>query len=205
MNRSFRQRFSPMGILRMLLMGALVGSFFDGFHTHGGATSYPHPVVWMMAWWTPLLFGPVYALLGILYALGQSRSKRPAPTGREELTLAIFGGIYFATGYLATNELKLAVALTAGLMLWVLTDRTLATVGVGLLAAVLGPATEIFFVHIGILSHLHPDLWGIPMWLPALYFSSAAGAGPSFAKLGAASFDSGRVKSHAPSAQDERG
>src|SRR4051812_38755484 len=61
------KQVSPFGWAKMLLFGAVAGSIFDGFHTHGGATSYPHPIVWMMAWWTPLLFAFAYTLSGVVY------------------------------------------------------------------------------------------------------------------------------------------
>jgi hypothetical protein len=169
----------------MLVAGAIIGSFFDGFHTHWGTTSYPQPVLWMMAWWTPLLFSGVYTLLGMLYSFGQRLAPARKRAGGELYALAMFGFLYFLSAALpVSNVIKLVVLLAAGLLLWAALDRTWPTFVLGLFAAFIGPFTEVVFVHWGIFSHLQPDFFGIPMWLPALYFASAAGAGPAFARMG---------------------
>src|SRR5687767_1598495 len=95
------------------LLGAVVVSFFDGFHTHSGTTRYAAPVIWQMAWWTPLLFGASVGLGGPVYAIGVRHlgGGRPPPPARDlGIGFAIFGVLYFASGYLpVSNALKLAI------------------------------------------------------------------------------------------------
>jgi hypothetical protein len=157
----------------MALFGAVVGSILDGFHTHSGTTRYPDPWIWQMAWWTPLIFAGAYLALGLAYEVGATWAGRPIGSSRWQEMLG-FCGLYFLSGYLpASNPIKLAMLVAGGLTLWAIRDRSPATLAVGLLSAVLGPATEIALVHYGVFSHLQPDFAGIPMWLPGLYFASA--------------------------------
>ncbi|MBS2028251.1 MAG: hypothetical protein JST54_10130 [Deltaproteobacteria bacterium] len=175
------------GSLKMLAMGAAGGTVLDGFHSHSGTISYPDPVFSMEAWWVPLLFAGAYTLLGVSWALARKLSGAApiAPVARWTCALA-FGVLYFASGYLpVSNAVKLGVLVAGFLVLWLATDRSWGTVAVGLLAAVLGPTTEVVLVHLHLFAHLQPDVAGIPMWLPGLfYLASAPGAGPLMAWLG---------------------
>lgn len=178
---------SAVGIVSLFALGATVGSFFDGFHTHAGTTSYPHPIAWRMAWWTPPLFGGAFTLLGLSYAAALARrtGSRPRYGWATRLgALAAFGALYFASGFLpASNVVKLGVLAAggAGLVAWL--DPSAACVVVGLAAALAGPAFEVLLVNAGAFSHLQPDVLGIPMWLPALYFASVPGVGPTAVAL----------------------
>lgn len=168
------------------LLGAVVVAFFDGFHTHSGTTRYAAPVIWQMAWWTPLLFGASVGIGGPIYAIGvrrigASRPRRPPPPARDlGIGFAIFGVLYFASGYLpASNGVKLAVLLCGAAVLFGWLDRTGAGAIMALVTAVTGPLVEITLVRLGTFAHLQPDFAGIPMWLPALYLC----AGPTLGQI----------------------
>ena len=130
----------------------------------------------------PLALGFFGLGTGYLIANGEKRRFTP----RADLIGAVvFAGLYWLSGYLpGTNVVKLAVLLTGAVLLWLLNDRLVGTIGLGLVAAVLGPTTEIILVHLGAFAHLQPDFAGIPMWLPALYVASAPGVAPLVAWLG---------------------
>lgn len=83
------------------LRGALVIPLFDGFHTHSGTTAYPHPFVWRMAWWVPLLFGTSVAGGGLAFALAYPRlGGRRAPPRVPALVVAFaaFALAYWSSG-----------------------------------------------------------------------------------------------------------
>lgn len=175
-------RLTARGVLALVLLGATVGSFLDGFHSWSGTTVYPSPVFWKMAWWTPLLFGVAYAGLGS--PLLRAREPVPSPPGSRALAGFVgFAALYFASGFLpAPNVVKLALLLAGAGVAWALVDRSRAAMIAGAVAAVVGPATEITLVGLDAFSYVHPDFAGIAMWLPALYLLSGPAGGP-FARL----------------------
>lgn len=179
-DRSRQRGLAPPwpGLARLFVFGATVGSFLDAFHTHGGATLYPHPVFFAMAWWTPPLFGAAYVLLALTYRQNEPRPRVPIPTGRAALGFVFFAGLYFASGFLPpANGVKLAVLLLGAGLLFAFVDRSRAALVTGALSALLGPAFEVVLVRAGVFLHLQPDFLGIPMWLPALYLASGPGVG----------------------------
>lgn len=165
------------------LLGATAVSVFDGFHTHSGTTRYATPVLWQMAWWTPVLFGASVGLGGPVYALGVRLlgGGQPPPPARDlAIGFAIFGLLYFASGYLpASNGVKLAMLLAGAAFLFGWLDRTRAGAVMTLVTAVTGPLVEITLVRLGTFAHLQPDFAGIPMWLPGLYLC----AGPTLGQI----------------------
>jgi hypothetical protein len=139
-----------------------------------------------MAWWTPLLFGASVGIGGPIYAVGVrliagSRPRRPPPPVRDlAVGFAIFGVLYFGSGYLpASNGVKLAILLCGAVVLFGWLDRTGAGAIMTLVTAVTGPLVEITLVHLGTFVHLQPDFAGIPMWLPGLYLC----AGPTLGQI----------------------
>jgi hypothetical protein len=165
------------GFGRLFVFGAVFGSFFDGFHTFGGATAYASPVALRMAWWTPPLFGGAFVLLGLVYAAARRDGD---PAARNALAgFAAFGALYFSSGFLpASNAVKLAVLLAGAAGLFAFVDRSRAALVTALAASVAGPGFEVVLVHLGVFAHLQPDFAGVPVWLPGLYFASGPGVGP---------------------------
>jgi hypothetical protein len=175
-----RERLNRAGVARMLAFGAIVGSFFDGFHTHSGTIAYARPVLWQMAWWVPALFAVAYALTGIGYVLANRSCGRPDWFG-----FVCFGALYWLSAYLpASSSVRLVVLSAGGIGIWAVRDRSPATLVFGMMAALLGPAFEITLVTLGAFSYRAPDVAGVGLWLPALYFASASGAGPLLAWIG---------------------
>ena len=191
------KRIPAGGWLRMIVFGAVMGSFLDGLHTHSGTTSYPQPVFWLMAWWTPVLFAGAYTLLGVSWVVAVDMGKRTSPpTARSLGCLVVFCALYGASGYLpASNPIKLTVLLAGTIALVVASQGGVASIALGLIASALGPGTEVVLVKIGAFQHLQPDFGGIPMWLPGLYLASGPGAAPAMGWLATKSATSAQATS----------
>jgi hypothetical protein len=172
------------GLARVFLLGAVLGSVADGFHTYGGATRYATTIGLRMAWWTPLLFGLAYVTSGALYARAARVDDARPRLSRAVAGYAAFSALYFSSGFLpAPNAVKLVVLLAGAAALFALVDRSRAAIVTACAAAVIGPSFEIALVHLGAFRHLGADFAGIPMWLPGLYFASGPGLGPLAATL----------------------
>lgn len=164
-------------VLVLFAFGAVVITFFDGFHTHSGTTRYATVVAFQMAWWAPLLFGASVGLGGPLFAVGYRSlggTRAPPPWLALGAAFVSFGALYYFSGFFhGANATKLGVLSFAALVLWGVLDRTWQGAACALGAALSGPAVEVALVHLGAFAHLQPDALGIPMWLPALYACAA--------------------------------
>lgn len=161
----------------LFLLGATLGAGLDGIHTHFGATAYTSPLIWQMAWWTPLLFGGAFAI-GMLRPILDRRFGRRSP--RPTLPSVLLGMGLFIVAY-ASSVLPLPWPLTAALLTaffavgWLLCDRSPIGLAIALVAAVGGPAVEMFLISRGTFMHLHPVLYTVSGWLPCLYLCAAVG------------------------------
>jgi len=170
-------------LLVLLAFGATIGTLLDAMHTFGGATEYLHPFVLRTAWWVPLLFMSAYGFGGFLYALGWDKLAGPArwPSWGEAIGGVVgFAALYAVSAFLpASNVIKLVLLLSGAIALWLWLDRSWQGIALGVVAAFCGPFTEFVLWRLGLFRHLAPDLFGLPMWLPALYLA----AGPSFGQF----------------------
>lgn len=164
--------------LLLLFLGATLGSALDGIHTHFGATQYARPGLFLMAWWTPILFAAAFAV-GVLRPLLDRwalRSGSPAPLPRWMhviVTLSLFVAAYW------NSVMPLPWPYVSGMMLatfglgWLVSDRTPLTLGIAVVAAIGGPAVEALLVSQGAFQHLQDTAFGLPGWLPFLYLNAA--------------------------------
>ena len=178
-----RASLGRVGIV-LFLFGATVGSALDAIHTYSGTTAYPQPVAFRMAWWTPLLFGFAGLSTGLAYPIVERLRRRPiakdATLARVTGSFALFALLYLASGFLpASNAVKLAVLLAGDVALFATVAKTREALALAACAAVIGPATEIVLVAQGAFRHLQPDVFGIPIWLPALYAAGSFAIGLS--------------------------
>ena len=163
----------------LFITGALLGSFFDGFHTHSGTTFYSHPWILKMAWWVPLLFGSATLAIGDSHARFDSllgRNKEIPSWTAVFVGLIIFGMIYCASGFLP-QSLKFFFTLGGALFLWLLFDRTWQGIMLGVGTGLAGSLVEITLIHFDYFHYTNPDHWGIPDWLPLLYFGASVSVG----------------------------
>ena len=153
-------------------------------------------------WWVPLLFGVAGIILGASHPLLDVATygrPRPPPGWRNTLLcIACFVLCYELSGVL--DEAAAARALTRGapelterlaaidvpltvnaLAIWAIFERTPGGAIMALATAVGGPLIEVGLINVlGLYHYSHPDLAGIPLWIPQVY---AAGA-PAVGNLG---------------------
>jgi hypothetical protein len=164
---------NPTRLAICFLLGAVLGTAFDGIHLYGDVESYPDPAFGRWAWFVPLEFGAVAALAGALIPslerfAGPPHLPRWSPATRLA-ELCVITAAYTSTVVLDDEP----VILTLGLLALV-TGRLLLRPAAGdwayaLIAAVVGPAVEAALSAAGAFDYADPDLAGIPLWLPALW------------------------------------
>src|SRR5206468_2247841 len=62
-------QLKAQAILLLFLLGAILGSALDAFHTSSGVERYPLPALFGLAWWVPLLFGSAAVAIGYSHPL----------------------------------------------------------------------------------------------------------------------------------------
>jgi hypothetical protein len=165
----------------VFLLGASVGSLLDGIHTHSGMTEYSAPWIWMMAPWTPPLFGAAAVAIAGVHASCDRLDLRASavPSWRSTIVgIVVFAIAYFASGYLpAGNGVKtiVLVAIFAGCVLAF--DRSRQGLALACITAAGGVIVEHALTVAGAFRHLYQDLWLVPVWLPALYLVASVTIG----------------------------
>ena len=170
-------RLRPGELGTLFTIGALGGLVGDAGHVQAGTTTYLDdslPFIWESALWFPILVGLATASLGELRLhLGPPRAGFDLRAGAGGIAAVL--AIYAVTalvyegpeGPATTLVLMLAILVVA----W-LTDGWAAIVcGVG--AAVIGPLAEIVIVELELAEYAPSadSLFGVPLWLPALYLA----------------------------------
>ena len=162
----------------LFVIGAVVGTFLDGLQTYAGLAFYTHPVFFQTAWWVPFLFGSATVVIGLVHRKGEC-----GPNARTRF----FGSVAFLTlACLITAFFKIESLHKAGLLLalyflsWGMFDRTSRGLLLAVGLAVIGPAVESFLGQLNLYHYTHPDLFGVPCWLPFLYLHISQAAGKPF-------------------------
>ncbi len=155
-------------------IGALVGTALDGIHLLGDVLSYETESFGDWAWFVPIEFGLAGVAAGIAIPWIERAVGPPVfpPLGvaRRAAELLLFAAAYGATALWDGDG---APWVTAGLLGLVAGRLVLAPLRgdlvYALAAALLGPLGEIAILGTGAFDYAHPDVAGIPMWLPALW------------------------------------
>lgn len=156
------------------LLGAALGTVLDGIHLYGDVESYRGPVLGRWAWFVPLEFGLAGLAAALAVPVIEGRFGPPAPPRfgivRRVGEAAVFTAAYLATALLDGDG---APWLAAGLLALLALRLVIAPVrgdwAYAASAAALGAAAEIAILQTGAFDYAHPDLAGIPVWLPALW------------------------------------
>jgi hypothetical protein len=173
--------------LVLALVGSAICTVCDHLHATHGVLVYPRPDFWDQSWWVPLLFagasivtvagaGPVRALLG---GVGGAR-QAPAPTARELAGDGLaFIVAYAYTSFAPADRPNVTLALLAAWWLArVVRGAPVWLIVYSLIMAVAGSAFEGGWSALGFFHYLHPDIAGVPRWLPGIYLHVALAAGP---------------------------
>ena len=171
---------NPLAVLALFFAGAVIGTLGDQIHVQFGVLSYPHPAPWLygQASWVPLLFG----CAGLALVLGNRTFIRPslhpdirtgdvlpATLGEVLGSFVLFVAAYFSTGLFQDHPRLLALGLTAIWLLRIAPRPTRDKLLGGLASAVGGTLFEAALSSTGAFRYRSPDLWLVPIWLPALY------------------------------------
>jgi len=163
----------PVRLVILTIVGAILGSLLDGFHTHSGTTVYTHPWLFLMAWWTPILFGGANVVMVVTHLELDKRWQRIGPRLSLPQLLMLttwFFALYYLSGYLPTNNRGIALILGCSwALLWIRFDRSWQGIVLALMTGAVGCLVEITLIYLGTYHFSRPDRFGIPQWLPALY------------------------------------
>lgn len=170
-------RLTPRELAALLAIGAAGGLIGDAAHVQAGTTVYLDasvPFVWESALWFPVLVGLATAALAELRLwLGPTRPGFDPRVGAGAIAAVL--AIYAVTALV--YDAPEGPATTLVVMLAVLVAAWLAggwpALTCGIAAAIVGPAVEIMIVELELARyHAAADsLFGVPPWLPALYFA----------------------------------
>jgi hypothetical protein len=172
-----RFKLSVGELATLFFIGAVGGLIGDAGHVQSGTTTYlddTTPFIWRSALWFPILVGLATASLGELrLRLGRPRPGFDLRTGIAAIAAVL--SIYAITALVhdAPEEpaTTLVIGLAAIVACWLGGGRP--AIVCALVAAVVGPAAEIVIVDLDLsrYSSTADSLFGVALWLPALYFA----------------------------------
>ena len=144
----------------------------DHLHATHDVLVYTPVSWWGQAWWVwPEFFVGTLAAVGSagLLARGAAASKR-----RLVADLVFFCGAYAYTSFAPWDRPDVTTAvLTGAFVVRVLAeDRPVWMLPHALLLALVGPLCEAALSAAGTFHYVHPDLLGVPRWLPGIYLAA---------------------------------
>lgn len=160
--------------LGLLFFGGVLGALCDQIHVRFGVLSYPRPDLLAQAWWV----APNFAVSAVLMMVGSQpfveRAPQTAgahPSWRQLTEAALwFLTAYFASGLLFRHPAWLFAGYVATWLarVWPRVERKPLLVH-GILLAAAGTGYEAVLSALGTFHYHHPDVLGVPVWLPGLY------------------------------------
>jgi hypothetical protein len=165
----------------LLALGGTVGVLFDQIHVSTGTTVYSAPVVLGQPLWVSPLFGAA----GLGFGMGRVwlDPKASRPSEREVgVSFALFVLAYVLSTMLSG---LVAVGVLGGLAVatFLACERSARGAVLALVSAAAGTGVEIALVAMGTFRYREGDLFGVAVWLPALYLSAAMAVGALGRKL----------------------
>ena len=167
-------------IFWLFLLGATLGTALDALEVYSGVERYPRPVLFGVTWWVPLLFGAAAVAIGYSHPLVDPLILRTRPYHR--LSVSIGELTWLVLAYLISVSPLDSLA-RAGLIaliylnFWLLAGRSWQDLLLASVTAVTGTLTEMILVNAGVFSYTHPDILGVPYWLPGLYACASLAVG----------------------------
>ncbi len=167
-------------MLWLFLLGACAGTALDSLHVYAHVERYPMPVLLGEAWWVPLLFGLATVAIGCSHPavdplLGHIRPPQRMLTSIGELAWLVLAYLISASDLASIARLGLLVIIYFNF--WLLSGRKWQNLLLSLVTAITGTLIEMVLVAAGIFSYLHPDMMGVPAWLPLLYACASLAVG----------------------------
>src|SRR5581483_11797290 len=166
-------------IFWLFLSGAIVGSTLDALHVYSQVERYPVPaLLGMLAWWVPLVFGGAAVVIGCTHPLvdpllHNRRRARSILASSSELTWLVLA--YLISASILDSLAKSGLLVIIYLNFWLFSGRGWQNLMLSVVTAITGTLIEMILVTAGAFSYLHPDIIGVPYWLPFIYaFASLA-------------------------------
>lgn len=183
--------------LILFAIGAIIGSFFDAFHTHSGTTFYTKVWLLKMAWWVPLLFGSSAVLIGFTHLDFDLRLRNsPLRLSWFEVIAGFlaFGALYFASAFInpiadgftlfhLSHSNKIVFLGLGAFLIWLAFERSWIGFMLGIATTVVGCTVESTLTGLNQFHYVKPDFLRIPYWLPFLYFAASVAVGNVARKL----------------------
>ncbi|HEY6540596.1 MAG TPA: hypothetical protein VIZ18_06650 [Ktedonobacteraceae bacterium] len=173
------QQFRGRMLLWLFLAGATFGTGLDAFHVLSSVERYAAPALLGVAWWVPLLFGCATVAIGYSHPMldpllhhRRFRSLFSSLLGLAWLPLAYL----VSASFFDTLTKTLLIALIYG-NFWLLTGGDWQNLVFSLVTAITGTLIEMILVAAGAFAYLHPDMLGVPYWLPGIYACASLAIG----------------------------
>lgn len=169
--------------LLAISFGSVLCTLLDQLHVRFGVVAYRHGTMFGQAPWVPALFA-LASLAGLFGYLTRARKlgfRRDLMDGSRDrwgtreaaVALAWMTVAYAISAPLQhwPRALLVALVITFALRCWALRAPGLGWSG--LQFAVGGTMFQSFLASTGEFHYRHPDLWGVPLWLPGVYLHAA--------------------------------
>jgi hypothetical protein len=164
----------------LFLLGAIFGTGLDAIDVYSHVERYSMPVLFGLAWWVPLLFGTAAVAIGYSHPLvdpliGNVHAGRRLSISVGELTWLLLAQLVGAS---TLNSIaKAGLLILIYLNFWLLAGRSWQNLLLSLVTAITGTLVEMILVAAGAFSYLHPDIFGVPYWLPCIYACASLAVG----------------------------
>jgi Insulin-induced protein (INSIG) len=167
-------------IFWLFLLGATLGTVLDALEVYSGIERYPRPMLFGVAWWVPLLFGVAAVAIGYSHPLVDPLISRTRPYRRlsssiGELTWLVLA--YLISARPPDSLARVGLIAIIYLNFWLLAGRSWQDLLLAFVTVVTGTLTEMILVKAGGFSYTHPDILGVPYWLPGLYACASLAVG----------------------------
>ena len=160
----------------LFLLGATLGTALDALEVYSGVERYPRPMLFGVAWWVPLLFGAAAVAIGYSHPLiSRTRPYRRLSSSIGELTWLVLA--YLISASPLDSLARVGLIAIIYLNFWLLAGRSWQDLLLAFVTVVTGTLTEMILVNAGAFSYTHPDILGVPYWLPGLYACASLAVG----------------------------
>ena len=173
------QQFRGRKLLWIFLLGASLGTALDAFHVFTHVERYASPTLLGVAWWVPLLFGCAAVAISYSHPLLDPllHHRRFRPLFSSLLGLAWLPLAYLISASFFDTLTKTALILLVYFNFWLLVGSDWQNLVFSLVTAITGTLIEMILVAAGAFAYLHPDMLGVPYWLPGIYACASLALG----------------------------
>lgn len=160
-------------------MGASLGTTLDAFHVFSHVERYASPTLLGVAWWVPMLFGCAAVAISYSHPLLDPllHHRRFCPLFSSLSGLAWLPLTYLICASFFDTLTKTVLVALVYCNFWLLAGSDWQNLVFSLVTAITGTLIEIILVAAGAFVYLHPDMLGVPYWLPGIYACASLALG----------------------------